>query len=63
MSHLTRASSAIYSPEDREKIADAVLRIEAILHDLDAIGPMLGSAHLSLAIETLRKTANIEIPN
>lgn len=62
MSHLSRARSAIYSPQDREKIADAILRIEAVLQDLDAIGPMLGSAHLSLAIETLRKTANIENP-
>lgn len=61
MSHLSRAKRALYSQQDRIKIAEAVIRLEAVLHDLDAIGPMTGAAHLSLAIETLRETTRLEI--
>ena len=62
MSHLSRAKHALYSAQDRVKIAEAVISLEAILNDLDAIGPMTGSAHLSLAIETLREATLPESP-
>jgi hypothetical protein len=45
---------ALVKAENRERVADAAARLEQIMHELDAIGPMLGCAHLSLAIETLK---------
>lgn len=43
-------------PEHRARIADAVTSLQMVLDELDRIGPMLASAHLSLAIETLKTT-------
>lgn len=45
---------ALVKAENRERVADAAERLEQIMHELDAIGPMLGCAHLSHAIETLK---------
>ena len=62
MSHLSKAKRALLSQQDRGKIADAIIRLEAVLRELDAIGPMIGAAHLSHAIESLRETTSIAPP-
>lgn len=46
--------SVLDEPENRARIADAVDRLQTVLDELDRIGPMVASAHLSLAIETLK---------
>jgi hypothetical protein len=47
---------ALAHPEHRAQVAAIADRLEALLSELDAIGPMMASAQLAHAIDTLRSS-------
>lgn len=54
---------ALVKIENRERVARAADTLQAVMDDLDSIGPMIACAHLSLAIETLKAMLAEKVPN
>ena len=47
---------ALVKAENCARVSDIAERLTALLDELDAIGTMLASAHLSMAIESLKSS-------
>lgn len=49
------------SDQNRARVLEAIGSLQKVLDDLDAIGPMIAGAYLSMAIETLRAAIDEEL--